>query len=88
MDEKNLFETSFGVVYGIFFIIEIVPDYIALDFIFPWELFLKTGGGIAVAVITALALNLGKDLYELKIKPKIFKTKKNASKKEDNSKAA
>lgn len=82
-NEKNAVETGTSMLWGYYVVASIVPPSAKLVVIFSWEILVKTGGGIAIALITAFLLNISKDVYELKIKPKIFKPTKRKVKKEE-----
>lgn len=93
LDEKNEVESATGLLYGCYFVLHIMPTPTQLGVIFSWEIIIKAFGGVVLAIITAVALNLAKrlsnDFYDKNISPKWFKKiKKDANKTEDNDQAA
>lgn len=91
-DEKNEVESATGLLYGCYFSLYIMPIPTALGIIFSWEIIIKASGGLVLAFITAICLNLAKrwsnDFYDKKISPRWGKPNKVELIQEDNKENA
>lgn len=52
---------------------------------FTWEFLIKGGSGVILAVITAISVKFGTDIYTEKLKPKLFKHGKISKTKTDKT---
>jgi hypothetical protein len=52
---------------------------------FTWEFLIKGGSGVVLAVITAISVKFGTDIYTEKLKPKLFKHGKSNKTKTDKT---